>query len=102
MQVVGQALQSRRLPGIQRPVALRVVAHKDLAEGRPEGFDMAGEILAVFDEMKCDLEVDGGMDPETARLCVEAGAGVLVAGTSGFGTNKSGREAINRLRAGGE
>ena len=31
-----------------------------------------------------DLEVDGGVNAETARLCIEAGADVLVAGTSVF------------------
>lgn len=31
-----------------------------------------------------DLEVDGGVDPETARQCVEAGADALVAGTAVF------------------
>ena len=30
------------------------------------------------------LEVDGGVDPETARLCVAAGADVLVAGSASF------------------
>ena len=30
------------------------------------------------------LEVDGGINPETARQCVEAGADVLVAGSSSF------------------
>jgi ribulose-phosphate 3-epimerase len=30
------------------------------------------------------LEVDGGVDPETARLCVDAGANVLVAGSATF------------------
>jgi ribulose-phosphate 3-epimerase len=30
------------------------------------------------------LEVDGGIDPETARLAVDAGANVLVAGTAAF------------------
>jgi len=34
---------------------------------------------------KCDLEVDGGIDIHTAPLVVEAGADVLVAGTSVFG-----------------
>ena len=28
------------------------------------------------------LEVDGGVNPETAKLCVEAGADVLVAGSA--------------------
>jgi ribulose-phosphate 3-epimerase len=31
-----------------------------------------------------DLEVDGGVDPQTARQCVEAGADALVAGTAVF------------------
>lgn len=31
-----------------------------------------------------DLEVDGGIDVETARQCVEAGADALVAGTASF------------------
>ncbi len=31
-----------------------------------------------------DLEIDGGINPETARLCIEAGADVLVAGTAVF------------------
>ena len=30
------------------------------------------------------LQVDGGVDPAIARLCVEAGADVLVAGTAAF------------------
>lgn len=31
-----------------------------------------------------DLEVDGGIDAETARLCIDAGADALVAGTAVF------------------
>jgi len=58
----------------------------------------------LIDRVKpeCDLEVDGGIDPETAKLCIEAGANVLVAGTSVFGTKESVDEAMSRLRAGGE
>lgn len=33
----------------------------------------------------CELEVDGGINPETARWAAEAGASVLVAGSSVFG-----------------
>ncbi len=33
---------------------------------------------------KVDLEVDGGVNPETAKRCVTAGADVLVAGTAVF------------------
>jgi len=60
-------------------------------------------VREMIDRLKpgCDLEVDGGIDPETARLCVQAGASVLVAGSSVFGTNKSVPEAMNSLHAGG-
>jgi ribulose-phosphate 3-epimerase len=33
-----------------------------------------------------DLQVDGGIDPDTAPLAVAAGANVLVAGSAIFGT----------------
>jgi ribulose-phosphate 3-epimerase len=35
-------------------------------------------------EHKIDIEVDGGINPRTARISVENGANVLVAGTSIF------------------
>ena len=34
--------------------------------------------------LACELEVDGGVDAETAPLCIEAGANVLVAGSAVF------------------
>ena len=45
------------------------------------------EIRRMLDHVNpdCDLEVDGGVDTETASLCLEAGANVLVAGSSIFG-----------------
>jgi ribulose-phosphate 3-epimerase len=46
----------------------------------------------------CDLEVDGGVDAVTAPMAVAAGANVLVAGTSVFGTDKSVAEAMESLR----
>ena len=45
----------------------------------------------------CDLEVDGGVTPATARLSVEAGANVLVAGSAVFGQPDR-RRAIESLR----
>lgn len=42
----------------------------------------------------CMLEVDGGIDEKTAPLCVQAGADVLVAGSSVFG--KADRSAAIR------
>jgi ribulose-phosphate 3-epimerase len=35
-------------------------------------------------EHKIDIEVDGGINPKTARISMENGANVLVAGTSIF------------------
>jgi len=51
----------------------------------------------LIDRLKpeCDLEVDGGIDPETARLRVAAGANVLVAGSAVLGAVM--HEAMNRL-----
>ena len=46
-----------------------------------------------------DLEVDGGVDEETAPLAAAAGANVLVAGTAVFGAHEGVAAAMNRLRA---
>jgi len=46
----------------------------------------------------CELEVDGGIDEETALMAVAAGADVLVAGTSVFGADKSVADAMQSLR----
>lgn len=46
-----------------------------------------------------DLEVDGGINPETARQVIEAGADVLVAGSAAFkGGPAAYAENIQRLR----
>jgi len=47
----------------------------------------------------CDLEVDGGIDAESAPLAVAAGANVLVAGTAIFSENDEVAAAMDRLRA---
>src|SRR5580765_2360053 len=47
----------------------------------------------------CDVEVDGGIDAETAPLAVDAGANVLVAGTAVFGESEGVTAAMTRLRA---
>src|SRR5262245_7682620 len=47
----------------------------------------------------CELELDGGIDPATARLGVAAGADVLVAGSSIFGDPKGVDAAMKQLRA---
>ena len=45
------------------------------------------------------LEVDGGIDPDTAKLALEAGADTLVAGSSIFGGGNY-KDAIAALRGG--
>ncbi len=47
------------------------------------------------------IEVDGGVTEDTAVQCVEAGANVLVAGSSVFGADDP-AEAARRIRAAGE
>ncbi|WAA10664.1 ribulose-phosphate 3-epimerase [Fervidibacillus albus] len=44
-----------------------------------------------------EIEVDGGINEETAKLCVEAGANVLVAGSAVY-RSKNRREAIQAIR----
>jgi ribulose-phosphate 3-epimerase len=49
---------------------------------------------------KLHIEVDGGIKPETARISIENGASILVAGTSIFRASDY-AEAIRGLRGGG-
>jgi len=58
-------------------------------------------VRQMIDEIKrgCDLEVDGGIEPTTAPLVVDAGANVLVAGSAIFSDGEGVVAAIERLRA---
>ena len=49
--------------------------------------DTIRRVRQLIDEVNpaCELEVDGGINPVTARQVVEAGANVLVAGSSVYG-----------------
>ena len=54
--------------------------------------------LAKERGLSIDIEVDGGVNPETAKLCIEAGANVLVAGSAIY--NKEDRkQAISSIRS---
>jgi ribulose-phosphate 3-epimerase len=61
-------------------------------------------VRAMIDALKpgCDLEVDGGIDAETAPLVVSAGANVLVAGSAIFADSQGVAAAMRRLRAGAD
>lgn len=50
-------------------------------------------------DLDTDIEIDGGISPETAASAYAAGANVLVAGTSVFGRSDR-ADAIRRLRRG--
>jgi ribulose-phosphate 3-epimerase len=58
-------------------------------------------IRTMLDELgsQAELEVDGGIEPETAPLVVESGARVLVAGSAIFGARVGIAKAIEELRA---
>jgi ribulose-phosphate 3-epimerase len=47
---------------------------------------------------ECDLEVDGGIDATSAPLVVDAGANILVAGSSVFGATEGVAAAMKHLR----
>ena len=66
---------------------------------RPEMMEKVSRAKAWRDDRgaKLDLEVDGGINAETAKLSIESGANVLVAGTSIFRAPDY-REAIESLR----
>lgn len=57
-------------------------------------------VREMIDRVKpeCDLELDGGIDAATAPLVVDAGANVLVAGSSIFGLREGVSAAMKRLR----
>ncbi len=64
--------------------------------------DMLPKIKAIRDEAnnvnpQLMIQVDGGIVPATARLCIEAGADVLVSGSYIFGAENI-KEAIDSLR----
>ena len=59
------------------------------------------QVRQMIDRTKptIELEVDGGIDAETAPLAVEAGARVLVAGSSVFGVKEGIAVGMERLKA---
>ena len=65
-------------------------------EDTPQRILMARQLLA---NPKLIVEVDGGINKETAKLCVDAGADILVAGTAVF---KNGEYQKNILTLKGE
>lgn len=54
-------------------------------------------LKAMIGDAPIELEVDGGVNPETAKQCIAAGADVLVAGSAVFGSDRY-AENISALR----
>ena len=56
------------------------------------------KIKDMIGNRSIELEVDGGINQSTGKLCIEAGADVLVAGNAIFGNQKNYRDNILSLR----
>ncbi|MEA4869718.1 Ribulose-phosphate 3-epimerase [bioreactor metagenome] len=65
----------------------------------PESLEKISELRRMIDErgLKTEIEVDGGINPETAKQCIDAGATVLVAGSAVF-LAEDPKDMIRRLR----
>lgn len=67
----------------------------------PESLEKIAELRRMIDEkgLKTEIEVDGGINPETAARCIDAGATILVAGSAVFHADDP-ADMIHRLRCG--
>ena len=67
----------------------------------PESVAKIAELRSMIDarNLLTEIEVDGGINPETARLCIDAGATVLVAGSAVYQANDP-AQMIRDLRCG--
>ena len=121
---IHRTLQKIRLAGMKAGVVLNPASPISLIEHVLEECDMvllmsvnpgAGgqkfipEVLKKISALRAmanarglalDIEVDGGINPETAGLCIAAGANVLVAGNSVF-TAPDPKAMVTAIRAGG-
>ena len=52
----------------------------------------------INEKLNIDIEIDGGIDFETAPLAIKAGANILVSGTTIFNGGNSISENIKNLR----
>ena len=85
----GQAFQEEMLEKIR--FARAAVDKRNIRQGGV--IPQSGEKLPPF-----DIQVDGGITPETASLCKEAGANVFVAGNSLYGAPDF-KQAFEKLKA---
>jgi ribulose-phosphate 3-epimerase len=66
----------------------------------PDSPDRIRRLRALIDRLNpaCELEVDGGIDMQTAAECLRAGATVFVAGTSVFKAPEGPEAAVRAMR----
>jgi ribulose-phosphate 3-epimerase len=66
----------------------------------PESPERIARLRELIDRVNpaCELEVDGGVDLNTAPVALSAGANVLVVGTGIFGYNQGPAAAVRALR----
>ena len=118
---IAEALKAMEANGVKKAVALRPITSAEAVLPYIEQLDMilvmtvepgfggqafmSGQldtirrVREIIDRYNpaCDLEVDGGINAQTAKLVVEAGANVLVAGSSVYGASDI-EAAIESLR----
>ena len=75
------------LPFIDRVEMILVMAVEPGFGGQKFMADMMPKVRQIrgyIDAMNpgCELEVDGGVDPNTCKVCIASGANVLVAGSA--------------------
>ena len=78
------------LPFIDRVEMILVMTVEPGFGGQSFMADQMGKVRAVREMIDalnptCELEVDGGVGPDTFRACIDAGANVLVAGSAVYG-----------------
>jgi ribulose-phosphate 3-epimerase len=105
---VGVAIRPDTPVGVLEPflaeidVALCMTVHPGFSGQHflPESPERIRQVRELLDRVNptCDLEVDGGIDPDTARVAVQAGANVLVAATAIFGSKVGPATAVKILQ----
>lgn len=69
------------------------------------GQQFQAQVLSKVEQLRSrfpalDIQVDGGVNAETAKLAAKAGANVIVAGSAVFGSSVGYATAIQGLREG--
>jgi ribulose-phosphate 3-epimerase len=93
------SLFTESLKDIDMAVIMSVYAGLGGQKFIPDALQKVSALRKLSTEMGInpDIEIDGGINEETAKACIEAGANVLVAGSYVFGGSDY-RDRIRRVR----